>query len=143
MAQSGRKLDFVLMTVTSDKRQRIHTCDSNICQMRSGRFAVSLYLLAWVSLVTTVKSVWSAPCYVLFRCCHVVVDFVFIISKARFYGLYFCLYGPFNCISFHKFSRQLSVFLFCCSGLISVLLVLSTVYLVMKVSFSPDVIHRG
>ena len=34
----------------------------------------------------------------------------------------FCLYGPFNCISFHKFSRQLSAFSLCSSGLISALL---------------------
>ena len=51
-----------------------------------------------------------------------------------------CLCGPFNCISFHKFSLQLSAFLLCSSGLISALLVLSTVYLFMKVSFSPDII---
>ena len=31
----------------------------------------------------------------------------------------FCLYGPFNCISFHKFSRQLSAFSLCSSSLIS------------------------
>ena len=31
----------------------------------------------------------------------------------------FCLYGPFNCISFHKFSQQLSAFSLCSSGLIS------------------------
>ena len=37
---------------------------------------------------------------------------------------YFRLYGPFNCISFHKFSRQLSVFSLCYSDLISALLVL-------------------
>ena len=43
--------------------------------------------------------------------------------------VYFCLYGPFNCISFHEFSRQLSVFSLCSSGLISALLVLSTIYL--------------
>ena len=40
----------------------------------------------------------------------------------------FCIYGPFNCLSFHKFSRQLSVFSLCSSGLISALLVLSTIY---------------
>ena len=49
-------------------------------------------------------------------------------------------YGPFSCISFLKFSRQLSAFPLCSSGLISALLVLSTTYLFMKVSFSPDVI---
>ena len=52
----------------------------------------------------------------------------------------FCLYGPLNCFSFHKFSWQLSVFSLCSSGLISALLVLSSVYLFMKVSLSPDII---
>ena len=33
-------------------------------------------------------------------------------------------YGLFNCISFHKFSRHLSVFSLCSSGLISALFVL-------------------
>ena len=50
----------------------------------------------------------------------------------------FCLYNPSNGISFHKFSRQLSTFSLCSSGLISALLVLSTVYLFMKVSLSPE-----
>ena len=54
----------------------------------------------------------------------------------------FCLYGPFNCISFHKFSRQLSAFSLCSSGLISALLVLSTIYLFMRVSVSHDTILR-
>ena len=44
----------------------------------------------------------------------------------------FCLYGPFNCLSFHKFSRQLSVFSLCSCSLSSALLVLSTIYLFMK-----------
>ena len=33
----------------------------------------------------------------------------------------FCLYGPFNCISFNKFSRQVSVFSLCSSGPLSAL----------------------
>ena len=41
----------------------------------------------------------------------------------------FRLYGPFNCIPFHKFSRQLSASSLCSSGLISALLVLSTIYI--------------
>ena len=57
--------------------------------------------------------------------------------------VYFCLYGPFNCISFQKFSQQLSAFSLCSSDLISALLVLSTIYLFMKVSFSPDIILCG
>ena len=40
--------------------------------------------------------------------------------------LSFC--GPFNCISFHQFSRQLSAFSLCSFGLISALLVLSDIY---------------
>ena len=57
--------------------------------------------------------------------------------------VYFCLYGPFNCISLHKFSRQLSVFSFCSCGLSSVYLLLSAIYLFMKVSFGPDIIPSG
>ena len=41
------------------------------------------------------------------------------------------------------FFRHLSVFSLCSFGLISVLLVLSTIYLFMKVSFSPDIIPSG
>ena len=48
--------------------------------------------------------------------------------------VYFCLYGPLNCISFHNFSRQLSVFSLCFSGLISALLVLSTIYISLRKS---------
>ena len=43
-----------------------------------------------------------------------------------------CLYGPFNCISFHKSSRQFSTFSLCSSGLISTLLTLSTIHLSVK-----------
>ena len=55
----------------------------------------------------------------------------------------FCLYGPFNYISFHKFSKQLIAFSPCSSGFISALLVLSTIYLFMRVSLSPDIIFCG
>ena len=57
--------------------------------------------------------------------------------------VYLCLYGPFTCILFHKFSRQLSAFSLCSSSNISGFLVLSTMYLFMKVSFSPDIILCG
>ena len=57
--------------------------------------------------------------------------------------VYLCLYGPFNCISFHKCSRKLSAFSLCSSGLLSALLVLSTAYLFMKVSLSPHIILCG
>ena len=55
----------------------------------------------------------------------------------------FCLYGPFNNVSFHKFSWQLFTFSLCSSGLNSALLVLSTIYLFIKVSSSPDIILCG
>ena len=57
--------------------------------------------------------------------------------------VYFCLYGPFNCISFHKLSRQVSAFSLCSSGLKSALLVFSSVYLLMKVSLGPVLILCG
>ena len=57
--------------------------------------------------------------------------------------VYFCLYGPFSCISFHKFSRHLYIFWLCPSSLISAVLVLSTIYLFTKVSFNPDIIPSG
>ena len=53
------------------------------------------------------------------------------------FTLFFCLflsYGPFICISFLKFSRQLSIFSLCSPSLISALLVLSTIYLFLKIS---------
>ena len=59
------------------------------------------------------------------------------------YCICFCLYDPFNYNLFHKFSLQLSLFSLCSSGLVSASLVLSTVCLFMKVSFSPDIIPSG
>ena len=52
-------------------------------------------------------------------------------SPTPFYSVLVSIsvYGPFNCISFHKFSRQLSAFSLCSPGLNSALLVLSTIYL--------------
>ena len=55
----------------------------------------------------------------------------------------FCLYSPFNRISFPTFPRQLCAFSLCSSGLNSALLVLSTIYLFMKASLSPDIILCG
>ena len=46
----------------------------------------------------------------------------------------FCLYDPFNCIWFHKFSHQLSALSLCSSGIISALLVLSTLSLSLSLS---------
>ena len=52
-------------------------------------------------------------------------------------SVYFFLYDPFNWVSFHKFSRQFAALSLCSSGLLSALSVLSTVYLFVKISFSP------
>ena len=57
--------------------------------------------------------------------------------------VFFCLYGPFNCISFYKFCRRISAFSLCSSGLISAFLTLSPISLSIKSSFSPDVILCG
>ena len=50
---------------------------------------------------------------------------------------------PFLLYLFHRFSWQHPAFSLCSSGLISALLVLSTIYLLMKVSLSPDTILCG
>ena len=54
----------------------------------------------------------------------------------------FCLNGSFNCISFYKFSQELSAFSLCSSGLISALLSFQ-LYISIKVSLSPDMILCG
>ena len=46
--------------------------------------------------------------------------------------VYFCVYGPCNCISFHKFFWQLFIFSLCSSGLVFALLVLSTTWACAK-----------
>ena len=56
-------------------------------------------------------------------CCATDLDYTFLFCSC----VYFCLYGPFKCISFHKFFPQLSGFLLCSSGFISTLLVLATI----------------
>ena len=57
------------------------------------------------------------------------------LSLWPFFLCLFLSYGPFTCISLPKFSRQLSSFSLCSCGLLSALLVLSTLYLCVKVSF--------
>ena len=68
--------------------------------------------------------------------------YVFDINQVNLTLLFFlflclCLCGFFNFISFYKCSRQLSAFSLSSSGLISAVLVLSTIYLFVKVSLSP------
>ena len=57
--------------------------------------------------------------------------------------LYFIPYSALGCSDNVHLSRQLAAFSLCSSGLTSALLVLSTVYLCMKVSLSPDIILGG
>ena len=79
----------------------------------------------------------DVPVYVWYKPTQLAYFFLFC-SCICFY-----LCGTFNCISFHRFSWQLYTFQLCSSGLISALLVLLTIYLFMKVSFSPGIIHCG
>ena len=84
-------------------------------------------------------------------CCGgYVVVYVFDInlpnSPTPFYsilGSIFCLCGAYNCVSSIDSPNKLSAFSLCSSGLTSALLVLSTLYLFIKVSFSPDIILCG
>ena len=60
--------------------------------------------------------------------------------------LFLCLFlslWPFQLYFIHKFSRQLSAFSLGSSGLNSAVLVLSGVYILMKVSLSPGIILCG
>ena len=113
-----------------------------------GHFASSVFLLRYNSSASVcLKSPWAhLHVLVTLRFWHKPTELAqsFFLSFFIFCScVYFSLYGPFNCISFHKFSRQLSVFSLCSCGLSSALLVLSTMYLFMKVSFSPDIIPNG
>ena len=54
-----------------------------------------------------------------------------------------CLYGPFNCISLNKSSRQFCTFSLCTSRLVSAFLVLSTTYLSYESLPTSDIIHSG
>ena len=55
----------------------------------------------------------------------------------------FCLYGPFKCISLHKFSRQTLRFLTLFFRSYFCLIFLSAIYLFLKVSLSLDITLCG
>ena len=93
-----------------------------------GEVAVNVFNKNKPNLSTPVYSVTNQACPLLF------ISVLVSISV---------LYGPFNCISLHNFSWQLSAFSLCSSSLISALLILSTIYLFKKVSFSPDILLCG
>ena len=104
------------------------------------RCTVQSYVLRWLSLLPIFTgclrlsmsprglTCWGC-CGLCFRHKPAELDHSFSFCSC----VYFCLYGPFNSISFQKFSRQLSAFSLRSSGLISASLVLSTMYLFMKV----------
>ena len=73
--------------------------------------------------------------FFLFFCCCCCCYFVVVV----FCFFFFSVFTALSTVSFHNFSRQLSAFSLSSSGLISVLLVLSAIYLFMKGSLSPDV----
>ena len=83
---------------------------------------------AWISVVVTSFSTCSVPADSPSRGGDVTVYVLDInqpSSPTPFFlfcsCVCFCLYGPFNCISFHKFTQQLSVFSLYSSGPISAL----------------------
>ena len=123
-----------------------------------GSSAVHVSSSSFVLYIYALRT-WS--CFPWILCCHVWVPAgspshggdvtVYVWHKPTelacsflfFSCVYFCLYGPFNCISFHKFSWQLSAFSPCSYSLISALLVFSNIYLLLKVSLSFDIIPSG
>ena len=110
----------------------------------------SLWCAWWASLWSYFSvSVSGSPCRLTFtrwECCglcfwHKPTE----LAQSLLFCSCVCfhLYGAFSCISFHELSRQLFAFSLCSAGLISALLVLSTIYLFMKVSLSPDITLCG
>ena len=70
-------------------------------------------------------------------CDRDVTVYVFIIKQPSLPTPFILFsYGPFNCISFHKFSQQFLAFSLCSPDLISALLVLSTVYIFINISLN-------
>ena len=150
MSQSVMWNFLLLLLLSSRSRSQWGSCDSNV--VLSTIFSELLIPwqpnLVWWYIIISQSVLWKVPgltfswwgCYGL---CHrheltkLAHSFLFCSCVC------FCLYGPFNNVSFHKFSWQLFTFSLCSSGLNSALLVLSTIYLFIKVSSSPDIILCG
>ena len=90
-------------------------------------FCVVLSLLCCIVFYSIVFVVWPSPRSVVYA---------FHINQPS-------LPTPFNLFLCQFLSRKIPAFSFCASGLVSALLALSTTYLIMKVSLSPDVIPCG
>ena len=115
----------------------VRLCSSKLClswgfnatvHLRSWKFAMHFAATErWSSLLSLQVPAGSSSrggdvgVYVGHKPTELAHSFLFC-SRVCFY-----LYGPFNCISFHKFSRQISASLFCSCGLISASSVLSAI----------------
>ena len=138
---------FILLFICSDVLINVglYSCVQMLC-LRS--WLGSVYLLFFFLCVTIDFFVRLSPGLTFtWWGCHGLCLRHKLTELAHSFLFCFCvcfyLYGPFNFISFLEFSRQLCVFSLSSFGLISALLVLSTVYLSVKISFSPDIIHSG
>ena len=102
---------------------------SNCCCCRCFFFCPRRVTFTW----------WGCSGLCFFILTNRTCPFLFIL-----FSCLFLFYGPFNCISLHKFSRQLSAFSLCSSSILSALLIFQLYNLSrVKVSFSPDVILCG
>ena len=75
-------------------------------------FILSFIILSFIYCPRRLTFTWWGCCGLYQR--HKPTDFAhsFLFCSC----VCFCLHGPFNCISFHKFSQQLSAFSLCSSG---------------------------
>ena len=105
-------------------------------------FVIIIVIISWLLLLLCISA--GSPSYggniVVYVCWHKPTEHA---HSFLFCSWHLCLYNPFNCICFHKFSWQFSIFSLCSSGVTSALLVLWTICLFVKVSFSPDITQSG
>ena len=108
----------------------------------SNRLVISPLILCFIVPTGSPSHSGDVTAYVRHKPTELAYSFLFCSC------VYFSVYGPFTCIIvlllvlllFHSMNSPDNS-PFSDSGLISALMVLSTIYLLMKVSFSPDMIH--
>ena len=121
-------------------------CNRELCMDKGKPLSFALAGIHNFFVFFFLRAVWALTCFTLvdcshglaftwWGCCglclwHCTTELAHSFSFCSCVS--FCLYGPFNCVSFHKFSRQLSAFSICSSGLNSALLVLLTAYFIYK-----------
>ena len=125
-------VSYIQHTPVYNRQHGTHTLHQSTCYCTAGRICHNPVCLM---LHSSLHLLFSSPCGLSFTwwgCCglyfwHKPAELAhsFLFSSC----VYFCLYGPSNCFPFHKFSQHLSAFSLCSSGLISALLVLSTIYI--------------